>query len=133
MQDIQNVTKYSFMEQDRPVLMANIAGNADHQALNGTVYAYTLPNGIYLQGDIEGLPKSSDFAFHVHEGLVCEQLGKKILILPDLMSDENGKASTQTYLDRVNSTQIAGRPIVLNLKVDGDEVQIACGLLSRVL
>lgn len=130
---MQNVTKYSFIEQDRPVLMANITGNADHQALNGTVYVYTLPNGIYLQGDIEGLPKSGDFEFHVNEGLVCEQLGKKILVLPDLMADENGKASTQTYLDRVNSTQIAGRPIVLNLKVDGDEVQIACGLLSRVL
>lgn len=130
---MQNVTKFSFSEQDRPVLMANIVGNADHQALDGTVYVYTLPNGIYLQGDIEGLPKSSDFAFHVHEGLVCEQLGKKLLILPDLMSDENGKASTQTYLDRVNSTQIAGRPIVLHHKVDGKEVQIACGLLSRVL
>lgn len=130
---MQNVAKYSFIEQDRPVLMANITGSADHQALNGTVYVYTLPNGVYVQGDIDGLPKTSDFEFHVHEGLVCEQLGKKILILPDLMSDDNGKASTQTYLDRVNSTQIAGRPIVLNLIVDGEEVQIACGLLSRIL
>lgn len=130
---MENVTEYSFMEQDRPVLKAQIAGNADHHKLKGTVYVYTLPNGIYLQGDIEELPKSSDFAFHVHEGLVCEELGEKILILPDLMSDADGKASTQTYLDRVNSTRIAGRPIVLHLKADGKEIQIACGLLSRVL
>ena len=130
---MQNVTKYSFMEQERPVLKAEISGNTDRFALSGTIYAYDLPNGIYLQGDINGLPRSSDFAFHVHEGLACENHGEKILILPDLMSDADGKASTQTYLDRVRSTQIAGRPIVLHLKANGAETEIACGLLSRVL
>lgn len=130
---MQNVTEYSFMEQERPVLKAEIAGNAGHSALNGTIFVYDLPNGIYLQGDIKGLPKSSDFAFHVHEGLVCENHGEKILILPDLMSDADGNASAQVYLDRVRSTQIAGRPIVLHLKADGKETEIACGLLSRVL
>lgn len=133
MQNIQNVTKYSFMEQERPVLQANITGNADYPDLKGTVYVYTLPGGIYLQGDIEGLPKSSDFTFYVHEGLVCEELGEKLLVLPDAMSGEDGKASTQIQLDRVNSTQIAGKPIVMRLKADGKEIQIACGLLSRVL
>lgn len=130
---MQTVTKYSFMEQERPVLTANIVGNSDYPNVNGTVNVYILPNGIYLQGDIEGLPETSDFAFHVHEGLVCEELGDKLLILPDAMSDAEGKASTQVYLDRVNSTQIAGKPIVMHLKSDGKETQIACGLLSRIL
>lgn len=121
------------MEQERPVLQANVTGNADYPDLKGTVYIYTLPDRIYLQGDIEGLPKTSDFAFHVHEGLVCEEVGEKILVLPDAMSDADGKASTQIHLDRVNSTQIAGKPIIMHLKTDGKEVQIACGLLSRVL
>ena len=130
---MQTVTKYSFIEQDRPVLRAEIAGDADNPDVHGTVHVYFLQNGIYLQGDVEGLPKTSEFAFHVHEGLLCEDHGEKILILPDVMSDADGTASAQVYLDRVNSTQIAGRPIVLHLKADGKETQIACGLLSRVL
>lgn len=133
MQSMQNVTEYSFVEQERPVLMAEVKGSADYPELKGVVYVYTLPSGIYLQGDIEGLPKSSDFAFHVHEGLLCEEIGGKILILPDVASDATGKASAQVYLDRANSTGIAGRPIVLHLKADGKETQIACGLLSRIL
>lgn len=132
-QNIQNVTKYSFIEQERPVLKAELLGNADYPDIRGTVYVYFLPNGIYLQGDVEGLPKSSDFAFHIHEGLLCEAPGEKILILPDAMSDADGKASTQIYLDRVNSTQIAGRPIVLHLKTDGKEIEVACGQLARIL
>lgn len=133
MRSMQNVTEYSFMEQERPVLMAEVKGSADYPELKGVVYVYTLPEGIYLQGDIEGLPNSSDFAFHVHEGLLCEEIGGKILTLPDVASDAAGKASAQVYLDRANSTQIAGRPIVMNLKADGKETQIACGLLSRIL
>ena len=133
MQDIMNVTKYSFVEQDRPVLKADITGNADYPELKGTVHVYTLPDGIYLKGDIEGLPKSSDHAFHIHEGLACEELGEKLLTLPDVMSCADGKASTQIHLDRVTSTQIAGRPIVLHLKANGKETQIACGLLERIL
>lgn len=130
---MQNVTKYSFMEQERPVLKTSITGKEKNTVLHGTIYGYDLPNGIYLQGDIYGLPKSSDFAFHVHEGLLCDKHGEKILILPDIMSDADGIASAQIYLDRSNTTRIAGRPIVLHLKEDGKETEIACGLLSRVL
>lgn len=130
---MRNITKFSFVEQDRPVLRAELKGEGEHSGVYGIVYVYTLPNGVYVQGNIEGLPSSSNFSFHVHEGLECKGPGEKILILPDLMSDMDGKASTQTYLDRVNSTQIAGRPMVLHLKADGQEPQIACGLLSRVL
>lgn len=133
MQDIQNVTKFSFVEQDRPVLKAELIGNADHPDLRGVIHVYFLPNGIYLQGDFEGLPKTSEFAFHVHEGILCEGHGEKILVLPDVISDEDGKASSQVYLDRADSTRIAGRPIVLHLKEDGKEPEIACGLLTRIL
>lgn len=133
MQDLKNVTKFSFVEQDRPVLQAELIGNADYPDVHGLIHVYFLPNGIYLQGDIEGLPKTNEFAFHVHEGEACEGHGDKILILPDVMSDEDGKASMQVYLDRVDSTRIAGRPLVLHLKVDGKEPEVACGLLGRIL
>lgn len=133
MQDLQNVTKYSFVEQDRPVLQAELIGNADYPDVRGLVHVYVLPGGIYLQGDFEGLPKTSEFAFHVHEGASCEGHGDKILILPDAMSDADGKASMQVYLDRVNSTQIAGRPLVLHLRVGSETPEAACGLLGRIL
>lgn len=130
---MRNVTKFSFIEQDRPVLKAELKGEGEYDGVHGVVYVYTLPSGVYVQGNIEGLPSSGNFAFHVHEGAECKGPGEKILILPDLISDVDGKASTQTYLDRVNSTQIAGRPMVLHLKADGQETQIACGQLSRIL
>ena len=130
---MQTVTKHAFTEQDRPVLKATVKGIAGYPRVEGAVHIYALPNGIYLQGDFTGLPKSSDFAFHVHEGLACEELGDKLLPLPDIMSDAEGKASTQLYLDRVMSTIIAGKPIVFHLKADGKETQVACGLLARVL
>ena len=133
MQDTKNVTKYSFVEQDRPVLQAELKGNADYPAIKGLIHVYFLPTGIYLQGDIEGLPKTSEFAFHVHEGDACEDHGEKILILPDAMSDADGKASMQVYLDRVNSTQIAGRPLVLHLRVGSETPEVACALLNRIL
>lgn len=134
MQNLNTVTKFSFMEQERPVLTANVTGSAEYPDAHGVVYVYVLPNGVYVQGDIEGLPKSSDFAFHVHKGLLCDDPGDKLLIFPDVMSDADGKASAQIYLDREDVTSIAGRPIMLHLKKpDGTEVQMACGLLSRVL
>ena len=134
MQDIQNVTKYSFVEQDRPVLAADVTGNADYPGIRGTVNVYNLPDGIYLHGEFEGLPPSRDHAFHIHSGSVCEEPGEKLLTLPDIMSGADGKASAKIHLDRVNSTQIAGKPIVLHIKKDGAEKQtIACGLLARVL
>ena len=131
---MQNVTKYSFVEQDRPVLTADIAGSAEYPDIRGTVHVYTLPEGIYLLGEFEGLPKSRDHAFHIHSGTVCEEVGEKLLTLPDVMSGADGKASAKIQLDRVSSTQIAGKPIVLHIKEDGKEKQmIACGLLTRVL
>ena len=134
MQDIQNVTTYAFMTQDRPVLRADIAGSDGYPDVTGTVHVYTLPDGVYLQGDIIGLPVSGNFAFHVHDGTVCGEPGKKLLVMPEVMSGEDGKASAQVQLDRVSSTQIAGKPIVLHIIENGEEKQmIACGLLERIL
>ncbi len=133
MQNIQTVGKYSFIKQDRPVLKAELRGGAEFPDLHGDVYVYDLPSGIYLQGDFEGLPATEELPFHVHDGLACEKHGEKILILPDVMSDANGAASAQIYLDRVNSTQIAGKPIVMHLHRGDTDVELACGLLDRVL
>lgn len=130
---MENVSEYAFMEQDRPILKAEIIGNKDYPDVRGDIYVYILGNGFYLQGDFTGLPQSSDFAFHVHEGLICEELGEKKLHLPDAMSDTSGTASTQIYLDRIDVNTLADHPIVIHLKADGQETTIACGELKRVL
>ena len=130
---MENVTKFAFCEQDRPVLEAELRGGEKYPDMRGKVYVYALPEGIYLQGDFENMPKNSDFAFHVHDGPLCDQKGEKILLLPDIFSDGTGRASAQINIDRADHTQIAGKPIVLHLKSNGEEITVACGLLRRVL
>lgn len=130
---MENVSDFSFMEQDRPVLAAELRGVAEYPDINGTAYVYTLQNGMYIQIDIDKVPESSNFAIHVHEGLICENAGEKLLPLPDLVSDKDGKISSMLYIDTMNSTQIAGKPIMLHLKQNGSEIHAACGLLERIL
>ena len=129
-----NVTDFSFMSGERPVLEAEILGGAEYPDIKGNAYVYFLPDGIYVQADFDKLPENNVFGFHVHEGLLCENPGEKLLPLPDVFSDKDGTSSMQVYLDGKSSTQIAGRPIMLHLKRDGkDDLVVACGLLSRVL
>ena len=129
-----NVQTFSFMSADRPVLEAELLGGAEYPDIKGNAYVYFLPDGIYVQADFDKLPESNEFGFHVHEGLLCETPGEKLLPLPDVYSDKDGKSSMQVYLDGKTSTQIAGRPIMLHLKRDGkDDLVVACGLLSRIL
>lgn len=134
MKSNDNVQTYSFMSGERPVLGAEILGGAEYPDINGEAYVYFLPGGIYVQADFDKLPENNEFGFHVHEGLLCEDPGEKLLPLPDVISDKDGKSSVQIYLDSKNSTQIAGRPIMLHLKRDGkDAAVVACGLLNRIL
>ena len=130
---MENVTRFAFMEQDRPVLEAELRGGGDYPDIRGKVYVYAVPGGVYLQSDFENMPINSNFACHIHEGLICGQTGEKILLLPDIFSDVNGKASAQINVDRVDHSQISGKPIVLHLKSNGEEITVACGLLRRVL
>lgn len=132
---MDQINDYSYAEQDRPVLGAELRGGEKYPDLRGKVFVYVLPGGIYLQGDFDKLPVNSTLGFHVHEGVLCENKGEKILILPDVMSDGTGVASMQVYLDKATHTDIAGKPIVVHLKdAEGkDGESIACGLLRRIL
>lgn len=130
---MENVSKYSFMEQDRPILKAEIVGNKDYPDIHGDIYVYILGNGFYLQGDFRGLPRNSTFAFHIHDGLVCVNPGGKKLLLPDVVSDSTGASSAQVYLDKIDVNTLADHPIMIHLKTGGQEVTVACGELKRVL
>lgn len=130
---MENVSDFSFMEQDRPVLRAQLRGGAEYPDIQGTAFIYTLPNGMYISLDFTDLPPSGNFAIHVHEGLICDNPGDKLLPLPNMVSDINGKASSQLYIDTMNSTMIAGKPIMLHLIQDDKEINIACAPLERIL
>ena len=133
MQDMQ-ISRCSFIEQERPVLGADIAGDTDYPDIKGTVYVYALSDGVYVKGELEGLPKSRAHAVHVHSGTACKEVGERLLTLPDITSGENGRASARVQLDGVAPAQIAGKPIVIHIKEEGKEKQmIACGILAHIL
>lgn len=130
-----NVQTFSFMSAERPVLEAELLGGAEYPDIKGEAYVYFLPDGIYVQADFDKLPENNEFGFHVHEGLICEAPGEKLLPLSNVYSDKTGKSSMQVYLYRATSTQIAGKPIMLHIMhEDGtDGITIACGILNRIL
>lgn len=136
---MKQVSKYAYMENESPALMAEIKGSDVHPEIAGTVYVYGLPKGFYLQADLEGLPESRVFGFHIHDGLVCAPIGSEEPFseagghfnncgegtwcsrhpyhagdLPSLFSNAEGKSSIRVYIDKADIEEIAGKPIVIH-------------------
>ena len=128
-----NMTKYAFMEQERAVLYADMNGTNGHDEINGGVFVFNLPEGLYFALELSGLPKNKALPFHVHEGTICENSGEKTIVLPDVNSDSRGNASMQFYIDKTRLSDISGKVVMLHKKIDGDEPKIACGVLKRIL
>ncbi len=128
-----NMTKYAFMEQERAVLYADMNGIDGYAGINGGVFVFNLPVGLYFALELSGLPHDSSLPFHVHKGSICDNAGEKALVLPDVVSDSIGNASAQFYTDAANLSDISGKVIMLHKKIDGEEPQIACGVLTRIL
>lgn len=127
------MSRFSYMEQERPVLSAKLHGIEGFEAIDGEVFVYFLSNGLYLSANFKNLPQSQDLPFHIHQGLICADAGGHLLELPDLFSDQSGEASFQLYFDKQTLWEISGKPIMLHVKSDGKEPKISCGLLERVL
>ena len=127
------MTKFAFIEQDRAVLYADMNGTNGHEEINGGVFVFNLPEGIYFALELSGLPENQALPFHVHEGTLCENSGEKAIILPDVNSDSRGNASMQFYIDKTRLSDISGKVVMLHKKIDGDEPKIACGVLKRIL
>lgn len=127
------MSRFSYMEQERPVLSAKLRGTDGFETVEGEVFVYYLPNGLYLSANFNNLPSSRDLPFHIHEGLICADAGGHLLELPDLFSDSFGEAAFRLYFDKQTLWEISGKPIMLHVKSDGKEPKIACGILERVL
>lgn len=128
-----NMTKYAFMEQERAVLYADMNGTNGHEEINGGVFVFNLPEGLYFALELSGLPKNKALPFHVHEGTICENSGEKTIVLPDVNSDSRGNASMKFYIDKTSLSDISGKVIMLHEMIDGEEPKIACGVLKRIL
>ena len=131
--------RFAYIENESPALEADIKGNDVHPQIAGKVYVYDLPDGFYLQADLQGLPGSRVFGMHIHDGLVCAPVGTDNPFseagghlnnceegtwcsrhpyhqgdLPPLFSDKNGNANLQVYIDRARIEDISGKPVVIH-------------------
>lgn len=127
------MSRFSYMEQERPVLSAELHGTEGYEAAVGKAYVYFLPNGLYFTANFNNLPSSQELPFHIHEGLLCEDAGGHLLEFPDLFADQYGEASYQLYFDKRTLWEISGKPLVIHVNINGKPQKIACGLLERVL
>lgn len=131
--------RFAYMENESPVLEAEIKGGDVHPEIAGNIYVYGLPGGFYLQADIEGLPGSRVFGLHIHDGLVCAPTGTDDPFsdsgghlnncgegiwcgrhpyhagdLPPLFSDAEGRANIRVYIDRAGIDELSGKPVVIH-------------------
>ena len=127
------MTKFSYIEEERPVLYAELHGTEGHDEIVGEVFIYHLTHGLCLCATFSKLPPSQNLPFHIHEGTSCDNAGGHIFEFPDIMSDKNGEAYAHYYFDKYSVSELAGKAIMLHIKVDGEEPAIACGVLKRVL
>lgn len=127
------MTRFSHIEEERPVLSAAFKGTEEYKEVVGEASVYLLSHGMCLCASFSNLPPSEKFPFHIHEGFDCERAGEHLLELPDIMSDKYGEAYALFYCDRYNLHEISGRAIMLHIKKNGEEPSIACGVLKRIL
>ncbi len=134
---MQHIHDYSYIGHERPALLGSISGGLGHEEINGTAAVFLLPEAVYFEAQLYGLPPSEVFGFHIHDGLICgaveggfSESGSHLSLcpegtwcdrhpyhagdLPPIFSDVNGTAIMGVYLDRAQVSDISGRTIVLH-------------------
>ena len=134
---MQHIHKYSYIEHERPALLGTLKGGQGHENIDGTASVFWLPDAVYFEIQLYGLPASDVFGLHIHDGIVCgpadsgfTESGSHLSLcpegtwcdrhpyhagdLPPLFSDQNGDAVMGVYLDKAVVSDISGRTIVLH-------------------
>lgn len=145
---MQHIHNYSYIQSERPALLGTIRGGLGHEGINGTAAVFWLPEAIYFELQIYGLPKSEVFGLHIHDGTACGaadsgfiEAGRHLSLcpedtwcdrhpyhagdLPPLFSDENGTAIFGVYLDKAVISEISGRTLVVHSRRDDFTTQPA--------
>lgn len=145
------------MHEVYPKAVARLRGGREYPQLRGMVRFFQAKDGVMVEAEVCGLPKSETgfFAFHVHEGGRCAGEGfpntgghfdpyktahpKHAGDLPPLLSN-HGKAYIKVFTDRFCLDEIIGRTVIIHSDPDDFHTQpsgnagtkIACGVVQKV-
>jgi len=138
--------------------IARIRRNSSYPQLCGLVRFFQRRDGVLIEAEVSGLPRTETgfFAFHIHEGCNCSGEGfpdtgghfnpdramhpNHAGDLPPLLSNR-GKAYMKVLTDRFCLEEVIGRTIILHSDPDDFHTQpsgnagmkIACGVIQKVL
>jgi Cu-Zn family superoxide dismutase len=132
-----------------PDAYAQIFGSPQYPGINGLVYLYQLPTGVYLMAQVQGLPDSDEpcapniYAFHIHSGNACTGNQEDPFAdtdghfnpfncphpahagdLPPLFGN-HGFALMSVFTDRFSVDEAAGRTFVVHARPDDFTTQPA--------
>ena len=136
---------------------AALRGDGSHPNLRGMVRFFQRRDGVLVEAEVNGLPRTETgfFAFHIHEGKNCEGEGlpntgghfnpggamhpNHAGDLPPLLAD-HGKAYMRFLTDRFHVDEIIGRTVIIHEEPDDFHTQpsgnagtkIACGVIRRM-
>ena len=136
--------------------IAKICGGVEYPQLHGMVCFLQRNDGVMVEVEIHGLPKTetSFFAFHIHEGSSCKGAGfpdtgshlnpgntmhpQHAGDLPPLLGND-GKAYMKVLTDRFRVEDIIGKTVIVHSDPDDFHTQpsgnagtkIACGIIKE--
>lgn len=140
-----------------PSAYAKICGGREYPQLTGYAKFFQRQDGVVIEVEVHGLPKSESgfFAFHIHETRDCGGDGfpntgghfnpggalhpRHAGDLPPLLSD-HGKAYMKVFTDRFPVGEVIGRSVAIHSDPDDFRTQpagnsgrkIACGVIRDI-
>lgn len=140
-----------------PKAIAYIRGGRDYPMIRGKVRFYQRCDGVLVEAEVSGLPRTETglFAFHIHTGENCSGAGfpntgghfnpggaehpNHAGDLPPLMGDY-GKAYMKVLTGRFCVEEVIGKTVILHIDPDDFHTQpsgnagrkIACGVIRRI-
>lgn len=143
--------------REYPKAIARICGGRDYPTIRGTVQFFQRGDGVLVEAEVWGLPRTQTgfFAFHIHEGGSCSGAGflntgghfnpggrehpDHAGDLPPLLAD-SGRGYLKVLTTRFRVEEVIGRTVILHGGPDDFHTQpsgnagekIACGVIRRV-
>lgn len=139
-----------------PIAVAQIRGDSSHPTVRGMVRFFQRENGVIVEAEVTGLPRTETgfFAFHIHDGASCEGDGfpnagshfnpgrtqhpNHAGDLPPLLAD-HGSAYMKVLTGRFHVGEVIGKTVIIHAEPDDFHSQpsgnagskIACGIITR--
>ena len=139
-----------------PIAVAQIRGDSSHPTVRGMVRFFQRENGVIVEAEVTGLPRTETgfFAFHIHDGTSCEGDGfpnagshfhpgrtqhpNHAGDLPPLLAD-HGSVYMKVLTGRFHVGEVIGKTVIIHAEPDDFHSQpsgnagskIACGIITR--